>query len=435
MPSFSATWKGYTNLWNKAKIHPHRRKAAEAEARRALANKARYQVLERELGIPWWWIAFTHNLEGGGSFKTYLGNGQPLNQVTTMVPPGRGPWKSWEAGAKDALKLHGLEKLKPGEWTIARALYEAERWNGFGYYGKGNSPYLWSFTDEYTKGKWRESPGKKSWYDPNMVSQQVGFATALKALIDIGGNEVAELKLQQTVTEQAFLAPTLVRLLAGAGVKLATRAILEGIQERAADKAPEAATVDPRNPDPSQVNDLLESLPVGIFKEVLRSAEDLVSDLVGREEDKPAPQELPGKAPEPTEVTAEPGATVVVSPPAPVQVPVPVTAPPEGWLDRILPPGTKTLIGLAAYLAVSTLASLGYLTPELATVGHNIALFIGGAGILAKVERILPVIEFFVKARGFLRSSAAGPAAHAGLLSPQHAQAQAAGFGQPLNFK
>lgn len=69
------------------------------------------------------------------------------------------------------------------DWSLARTLWRFEGYNGFGYYPKGiNSPYLWSFSNHYTKGKFV----RDGVYDPAAVSKQCGAAAMLRALIDAG---------------------------------------------------------------------------------------------------------------------------------------------------------------------------------------------------------------------------------------------------------
>ena len=52
-----------------------------------------------------------------------------------------------------------------------------------GYYSCGiNSPYLWSYFNHYTKGKFVADHK----YDPNAVSKQCGTAVMLKALETAG---------------------------------------------------------------------------------------------------------------------------------------------------------------------------------------------------------------------------------------------------------
>src|SRR5512139_2673947 len=86
-------------------------------AEKLLANKARYQATEKGTGVPWWVAAVIHNREYGARFDCNLANGQPLNMVTTLVPKGRGPYKTWEDSAVDA-----LPRIPIDDWTVAGTL-------------------------------------------------------------------------------------------------------------------------------------------------------------------------------------------------------------------------------------------------------------------------------------------------------------------------
>src|SRR5262245_42001636 len=65
--------------------------------RKLIRNKAQYQAVEARTGVPWFVIAALHNRESDADFSTYLGNGEPLNRKTTLVPKGRGPFENWQA--------------------------------------------------------------------------------------------------------------------------------------------------------------------------------------------------------------------------------------------------------------------------------------------------------------------------------------------------
>jgi len=63
-------------------------------------------------------------------------------------------------------------------WSTGRMLHLLESFNGFGYRPfKVPTPYLWSFSNLYEKGKYV----RDGEYDPNAVSQQCGAAVILKA--------------------------------------------------------------------------------------------------------------------------------------------------------------------------------------------------------------------------------------------------------------
>ena len=150
-----------------------------------LAAKPRYQAVEAKTGVPWFVIAGLHQRESDADFTTYLGNGEPLNRVTHLVPKGRGPFATWEAGAIDALALDGLNQVK--EWTPARACYETEKFNGFGYRRRGIwSPYLWSFSNHYSRGKY-VADGQ---FSADAVDQQCGAIPVMKRLMQLDGQKL-----------------------------------------------------------------------------------------------------------------------------------------------------------------------------------------------------------------------------------------------------
>jgi hypothetical protein len=79
--------------------------------------------------------------------------------------------------------MKDFHKIAKADWTPARMAYEWEKYNGFGYRRAGRplSPYLWSGSMHYTKGKFVADHK----YDPNAVSQQIGTMCLLKALKDL----------------------------------------------------------------------------------------------------------------------------------------------------------------------------------------------------------------------------------------------------------
>ncbi len=185
MPSFEATQRGYSNLWASMTVRPEKREIAETIARKLSGQKSRYDAVSDRTGVPWWWIAITHQLEAGGSFRGHLHNGDPLTARTRQVPAGRpregSPPFTWEFSAEDALRMHDLDAIR--DWSVARALYEFERYNGWGYVPrKINSPYLWSYSTHYTRGKY-VADGR---FDASAVSSQCGAAVLLRVMLDLG---------------------------------------------------------------------------------------------------------------------------------------------------------------------------------------------------------------------------------------------------------
>lgn len=166
-----------------------------------VSNKAKYQFVGDPLNIPWYVIAIIHCMEASLRFDTHLHNGDPLTARTVQVPAGRPkaghpPFK-WEVSATDALIYDKLNSWT--DWSIAGILYRLELFNGLGYYKQGiNSPYLWSYSNQYSKGKYVQD-GR---YDPNAISKQCGAAVLLrrlseKHLISLPDNHI----LQQILTQ------------------------------------------------------------------------------------------------------------------------------------------------------------------------------------------------------------------------------------------
>jgi lysozyme family protein len=141
-----------------------------------------YQRVESELGVPWVFVGVIHGMECGFNFAGHLHNGDRLTARTVNVPKGRPkdsePPFTWLQSALDALRLKKLDAVT--DWSTPHMLYLLEGYNGFGYRRRAlPSPYLWSFSNVYEKGKF-VMDGK---FDPNAVSKQCGAALMLKAML------------------------------------------------------------------------------------------------------------------------------------------------------------------------------------------------------------------------------------------------------------
>lgn len=176
---------GYHAMWNRAAITAERAQAAAAQARQILTQKYRYRAVEALTGVPAPMVAVLHTRESSRSFSRHLHNGDSLSGRTRRVPAGRPkagkPPFTFEQSAQDALTMppHALDKVK--RWSCERILYECERYNGWGYLGRTNSPYLWSWTTEYKGGKYI----RDHVFDPKAWDPQPGCAALLKALAQI----------------------------------------------------------------------------------------------------------------------------------------------------------------------------------------------------------------------------------------------------------
>ena len=179
----------HSERYNLAVIHSNRSIEVLAAAKKISQNKPRYEAVTLSLanGMPWWFVGIIHFMEGGGKFTRHLHNGDPLTARTVNVPKGRplagNPPFSWEESAIDAVRY--MEEKNPvwrnlkGKWGLQEILDKFEAYNGYGYKKKGvPSPYLWSYTQFYTKGKY-VADGK---YDVSAVSKQPGVVAIMKAL-------------------------------------------------------------------------------------------------------------------------------------------------------------------------------------------------------------------------------------------------------------
>jgi len=188
MASFAEFKDAYENDWAGLEIRANRLQEARNQANRPLHGKATYQQIESKTGVPWWFVGLCHYRESNFNFDTYLGNGQSLARVTTIVPKGRGPFTGPDAftnGALDALRLEGF--IGANDWGVARTLYRLEGFNGYGYHGKGvNSPYLYGGSNIYGPP---EARGGKyvadHVFNPGVVDSQLGTAVILKALMQL----------------------------------------------------------------------------------------------------------------------------------------------------------------------------------------------------------------------------------------------------------
>jgi len=163
--------------WGRAKFT--RSTPINTWAAKITANRSRYEAVSAKTGVPWDVIGVIHYRESACDFAGVLHNGQKIigtGKKTTIVPKGRGPFKSWEEAAIDALMNCSPFLAKRKDWSLGATLDALEAYNGLGYRNKGlPSPYLWAGTDQYVKGKY-VSDGK---FDPNHVDPQLGVAPLL----------------------------------------------------------------------------------------------------------------------------------------------------------------------------------------------------------------------------------------------------------------
>ena len=144
--------------------------------------KSRYQKVSAKTGVPWPVIAVIHMREASQDWTGSLAQGDPWNRVSVHVPAGRGPFRSWEEAAVDALVNCHPYAAHNKDWSIGGTLAKLEQYNGLGYAAKGRpSPYIWAGTNQYVSGKYV----RDGVYDPNHVDTQPGCANLLKTMMQL----------------------------------------------------------------------------------------------------------------------------------------------------------------------------------------------------------------------------------------------------------
>ncbi len=176
----------YQELFVSSEVTAARKDAVAVLAKRLLAGRERYVTVSAVTGVPWFVIGAIHGLESGFRLDRHLHNGDPLSARTVHWPKGRPlgePPFTWEQSAMDALVHQGLAGWH--DWSVAGTLFKLEAYNGFGYrlhHPEVKTPYLWSFTTHYTKGKY----GADRVYDPTLVSRQAGVVALFRGLEEQG---------------------------------------------------------------------------------------------------------------------------------------------------------------------------------------------------------------------------------------------------------
>lgn len=136
-------------------------------------NKEMYQKISQSTGVPPKLVAALHYRESTGNFNTYLHNGEKLGKPTRIEPKDVLFYDFYEA-AVDALISEQKKKniyLTPNSDIVMQMTF-AEVYNGIGYtkYHNVASPYVYSGTNVYKKGKY-VSDGS---FEGNVVDKQPG---------------------------------------------------------------------------------------------------------------------------------------------------------------------------------------------------------------------------------------------------------------------
>jgi lysozyme family protein len=181
-PPFQSVRAEYQQMFDTMSVRPEHIGRVKWYADRLTANRPRYQVAATQTGVPWYVIGVIHALEASFNFLGHLHNGDvPLDRQTRHVPAGKpNPWVppyTWERSAEDALRLEHFAGAT--DWSVPRIFYRLEGYNGFGYRPKKvNSPYLWSFSNQYDRGKYVND----GVWSASTQSQQCGAAVMIHEL-------------------------------------------------------------------------------------------------------------------------------------------------------------------------------------------------------------------------------------------------------------
>lgn len=173
----------YQTKYDSAIVKPEKVSQIDHIVDKIVVNKSRYVNISQLSGgnTPWYVIGIIHYNECNLSFSYHLHNGDPLSAKTVRVPsgriPGLNPPYRFEDSAVDALKLTGFTTKNLS--TIPNQLKALEEYNGVGYLNKGvNSPYIWSFTNQYTSGKFIAD----HIYSSTAIADQTGAAAIMKRM-------------------------------------------------------------------------------------------------------------------------------------------------------------------------------------------------------------------------------------------------------------
>ena len=186
----------WTYLITTCKIDEHHKDEVYKIARQQIANFSKYLSVSEKTGVPIGVIADIHQKECSLSFSKVLHNGQPIvgtGKKTTWIPAGRGPFRTWDEAAIDALLLKkaifptssNWAKYYPEQgWTTQNILRFHQFYNGLGHQNKGleYTPYVWAYTNHHDETGNYVSDGK---YDKNAVIKNGGVMAYMIARHDL----------------------------------------------------------------------------------------------------------------------------------------------------------------------------------------------------------------------------------------------------------
>jgi lysozyme family protein len=170
--------------WAVCQILPDRAAQVASVAARLVmpANKVAYLAIENAVIVPWWVVAVIHERECNQDFSLSLAQGDPWREVSTHVPKGIGPFKSFYDAAVYALTNCAPHAAQWQDWTAGGTLTILEEYNGLGYeeYHAEASPYIWGATDQEEWGKYTNDGHWAHVWDT-----QIGCAAMLKKMMEL----------------------------------------------------------------------------------------------------------------------------------------------------------------------------------------------------------------------------------------------------------
>lgn len=175
----------YAMIWDSCHLSLNNASIVNLKYAKQMALKyqnTQYQPVSDATGVPWYVVAGIHMREASFNFRGCLLNGEKIigtNNKTSIVPKGRGPYKTWVDSAIDALNFRQLNLVT--DWSLENTLRICEAYNGRGYllfHQDVKSPYLWACTDQYSCGLY-DSDGD---FDPDIMDSGCGIAALLKTL-------------------------------------------------------------------------------------------------------------------------------------------------------------------------------------------------------------------------------------------------------------
>ena len=165
MSQFSAVY--YRDLYDKMSFIMNRDILCAQDSMISNSKNSYYKYIEKATKVPWWMIGSIHMRECDFNFTLNIRDGTPLHEGESFVG--------------EAIKIFQKPEYQVKEWNLETVLLKCEIYNGLGYqlyHPTVLSPYLWSMSNLYSKGKY----DRDGHFNPDLIDEQVGIAVLLKSL-------------------------------------------------------------------------------------------------------------------------------------------------------------------------------------------------------------------------------------------------------------